>query len=332
MRSAAASESDSLLVLTETEAVLPLDAQVGAGIKKSVPDGLWPALFGQPDPAPDAQSPLMTYAVLDAAKIPLLHDRLQEAGLPYCCLFDGRAYAQMHSVAPYVVQLDPAHKLTRQLFTKSGQASDLWGHEAGIFVRAHRPLDDVRRHFRRLVRMQDDAGKWYYFRFWEPQIAQAFWAAFPDDAAEVAWRYGAVIASVTYQDGDRFVQIAAPYPTETQPVRQGALARYRSLFAQARWDQFTRRVHDALQTTQNPGYTTDPAMVARLCDMMRNAGYLREAAIWNMVQAALICDRHGLDLPALTQQTLDAARRPDDVAAARAVLARVRKISGEEAL
>jgi hypothetical protein len=179
--------------------------------------------------------------------------------------------------------------------------------------------------------MQDEAGKWYYFRFWEPQIAHAFWAAFPDDATEVAWRYGAVIASIAYQDGDRFVQIAAPCPTETQPVRQGALGRYRTLFAQARWHQFTRRVHDALQTTHHPGATADPATVARLCDTMRTAGYRREAAIWNMVQAAVICDRHGLDLAALTQQTLDAARRPDDVAAARAVLAHVRNISGEEA-
>ncbi|RCW77727.1 DUF4123 domain-containing protein, partial [Paracoccus lutimaris] len=37
----------------------------------------------------------------------------------------------------------------------------------GIYVRAHGTLDDMWRHFRKFTRVQDESGKWYYFRFWE---------------------------------------------------------------------------------------------------------------------------------------------------------------------
>ena len=63
--------------------VTPLDEQFGAARKKSVPDALWPVLFGPlgPDGAGAASKPLPCYAILDAGRVPGLPDLLAASGL-----------------------------------------------------------------------------------------------------------------------------------------------------------------------------------------------------------------------------------------------------------
>jgi hypothetical protein len=43
----------------------------------------------------------------------------------------------------------------------------LWHKEPGIYVRSRADFEDLWKHFRKFTRVQDESGKWYYFRFWE---------------------------------------------------------------------------------------------------------------------------------------------------------------------
>ncbi|MEP3892387.1 MAG: DUF4123 domain-containing protein [Litorimonas sp.] len=142
----------------------PLDEQFGVAVLKTVPDALYEPLFGQPD-----DTPLHTYAILDAAKFPNLPELLEVSGLVHRCLFKGDAFDELKDVAPWIVQLEDGNAFTRNLFTQTDAPWHLWDAEAGIYVRSGGTLDDMWKHFRKFTRVQDEQGKWFYFRFWETQ-------------------------------------------------------------------------------------------------------------------------------------------------------------------
>lgn len=180
---------ESPLQITEIPGITPLDAQLGIWPKKTVPDALREPLFGQPAPidaditrygSAEAVPPLKTYAILDAAKVPLLPQMLEMSGLTYRCLFKGEAYDELKTVAPYIVELTEDSDLTRQLFTRSGMPADMWDKEPGIYVRSRGTLEDMWRHFRKFTRVQDEKGKWYYWRFYAPESVRNIVAAFDE--------------------------------------------------------------------------------------------------------------------------------------------------------
>lgn len=169
------------LQIATIENVEPLDAQLGAVVKKTVPDALHDALFGQPELSPTeidaaggdpaAVPPMQTYAVLDAAKIVHLPDLLADSRLEYRCLFTGDAYDEMKDVAPWVVRLEEGNNFTRRLFTGPKGVNGLWNKEAGIYVRSRATLEDMWRHFRKFTKVRNNRENWLYLRWWEP----SFW-------------------------------------------------------------------------------------------------------------------------------------------------------------
>lgn len=166
------------------EGVAPLGSQIGVFPKKAVPDALCHALLGQPEPTAaeidavggdaSAVPPLLTYAILDAAKVANLPELLERSGLEHRCLFKGDAYDELKNVAPWIVRLDGDENFTRNLFTRSDASWHLWDKEPGIYVRSRCDLNDLWRHLRKFTRVQDDDGQWFYFRFWESDTVQAF--------------------------------------------------------------------------------------------------------------------------------------------------------------
>lgn len=171
-------EPESYLIIEDLEGVEPLDQQFGVHPKKNVPDALKEPLFGEVDASEaeidaygsaEAVPPMKTYAILDAAKVPNLTTYLRVSELKYQCLFQGESAEELKNVAPYLVELEEENTFTRNLFTSAGMPSNLWDKEPGIYVRSRADFADVRKHFRKFTRIQDEQGKWYYFRFWEGQ-------------------------------------------------------------------------------------------------------------------------------------------------------------------
>lgn len=181
---AASVEPEQPVLRIETiEGVEPLDAQVGTFPKKTIPDALHDALFGQPSPTaaeikavggdPAVVPPMQTYAILDAAKLTNLPDLLERSGLEHRCLFKGAAYDELKTVAPWIVRLENGNSFTRNLFTRSDAHWHLWNQELGIFFRSRGSLGDMWKHFRKFTKVRDEGGRWFYFRFWEPTFIEA---------------------------------------------------------------------------------------------------------------------------------------------------------------
>lgn len=117
------------VLLEAIENIEPLDAQLGVYPKKSVPDALHVAFFGQPVPSdaeldaargdPAALPPMQTYTILDAATVANLPEMLESSGLEHRCLFKGPALEELKNVAPWLVRLEEGNAFTRSLFTVS---------------------------------------------------------------------------------------------------------------------------------------------------------------------------------------------------------------------
>lgn len=124
------------------------------------------------------------YAVVDAAKSVNLPELLEASGLPHTCLFDGQSAEELANVCPWLVELDAVNTFTRALLSYDAQYKDawcLWGRGCAMFVLSTAPLKDIRKHFRKFLKLQRSDGSWLYFRFWEGSVLPYFLNALPAD-------------------------------------------------------------------------------------------------------------------------------------------------------
>ena len=110
------------------------------------------------------------YAVLDGARDPRIEMLAGLLGLDHACLYADPVGPQLRSVAPFLVRLEPGRKSVDDLLDLA------WGNAWGIFAIVP-PGTDMRRltlHFRRLLRVLDEAGNVLMFRFYDPRVLRAF--------------------------------------------------------------------------------------------------------------------------------------------------------------
>lgn len=157
--------------------IQPLSDRPGSVAAAAVPETLAPVLF-PPGPA-------QTYALLDAARIPGLPEVLETSRLDHVCLFRGSSFDQLKQVAPWLVRIGDSGKFTRNLFRDSPKAWHLWGKDAGIFLHSPAGLQDLAAHLRRFTKVSDKTGKWVFFRFWDPLVAQIYFGGMADHAERI---------------------------------------------------------------------------------------------------------------------------------------------------
>ena len=119
------------------------------------------------------------YAVLDANLVTNLAARLDAEDLPHDCLFAGD-HDESAEGAPWLVQLRRGDDLLRQLFTEGEAAWLHWGDRTGLFLRSDLDLAALRTHLRRFLRVKDHYNRWFFFRFWEPLTAPAYFGNIAD--------------------------------------------------------------------------------------------------------------------------------------------------------
>lgn len=149
--------------VTKLGGVSPLDRQFGVWPKKSLPERLYETVLGNGTEG---------FALVDAALIPDLGERLAKSRLLSACLFDGTAAGKLGSVAPWLVQLNEDDDLTRNLFTRGLPHHSLWDSGAAVFVRSSLSFGEVRHNFRKLTQVQTEDGAWLFLRFWNPLLAR----------------------------------------------------------------------------------------------------------------------------------------------------------------
>lgn len=128
------------------------------------------------------------YAVLDAASIFGLRERLSNSGLPYACLFKGHAESEYANVAPYLLELRPESRFVRRLLTPGppdGSPAGMDGTRCGVFLRSGVSLTGLVRHFRYFTMLPDgETGKRSFFRFYDPRVFRTLVMHMePDDLA-----------------------------------------------------------------------------------------------------------------------------------------------------
>lgn len=105
-----------------------------------------------------------TYAVLDGAAIDGLPVKLYEMKARNICLYRGELSPDIVYIAPYLVHLQRGTAFTNWLL------AECWGKNWGIFAQTQTSLNEMRKHFRSLLTVYDEAGKPLLFRYYDPRV------------------------------------------------------------------------------------------------------------------------------------------------------------------
>jgi hypothetical protein len=110
------------------------------------------------------------YAILDGARDAKIEPLVRLGRRDYECLYSGKLAPRLQAAAPYLVHLSREGKLTRDLL-ESG-----WGQSWGLYAIAPNDsgLQQLRRHFRDFLRVQDEEGKKLVFRYYDPRVLRVY--------------------------------------------------------------------------------------------------------------------------------------------------------------
>lgn len=147
----------------------------GAGVERVV-ERLWAAPPG--GAVPDV------YALLDAARDERIHPWIRRRALDYTCLFAGPLAPELAAAAPYLVHLYRSERFSRELVELA------WGRSWGTFVVASASMEELRVHFRGFLRVRDERGKRFLFRYYDPRVLRAYLPTC--DARELGTVFGPV--------------------------------------------------------------------------------------------------------------------------------------------
>ena len=111
---------------------------------------------------------LPLYALLDAAREPAIPGWLANSGQQFESLYSGDAAKELEDVAPYLVRLTRDSELRTTLVRRG------WGQAWGVYVLCADSFDEVRRHFRRLLKVEVEDGHELFFRFYDPRVLRDF--------------------------------------------------------------------------------------------------------------------------------------------------------------
>lgn len=218
------------LTLSEVEGIAALDRQFDAHPRLPVPNALRPHLLEAPPPC-DAEiarygtiadlPPMQTYLVADPQAFPDWGSVQQNLNSICRCLFTGDAEQNLGHIAPHLVELTEGNDFTRRLFTFLEGVDERaslhhWHRPFGLILRSREGFEAVFSHLRRFTKLQDEAGKWHFRRFWDSKHSY-HWLPLLKGNLQVAARFfgrtqaqsTAVIHSVSVPDGPRARMLTA---------------------------------------------------------------------------------------------------------------------------
>jgi hypothetical protein len=108
------------------------------------------------------------YAILDAARDPLILARLFDCTEEHQSLYEGTKGDELMAFAPYLVAL-PRGSAFLETIVREG-----WGKCWGVYLTCEEPFKEVRKHLRHFLMVQMEAGKQVYFRFYDPRVLRVF--------------------------------------------------------------------------------------------------------------------------------------------------------------
>ena len=107
------------------------------------------------------------HAVVDGARSSRVLALLRTHHDEHASLFEGLQGEVLAPHGPYLVRFAPDSGLLAAWLAEG------WGRSWGIFVHTTTSFRHLRRHFRRLLMVETEAGKRLYFRFYDPRVLRA---------------------------------------------------------------------------------------------------------------------------------------------------------------
>jgi hypothetical protein len=108
------------------------------------------------------------YALLDAARDPLVLRLLTGCQEESQSLYDGVSAEELAEVAPYLVKIQPFGSLLPALVNQG------WGNSFGVYFTSREPFARLRKHFRSLQFVENEYGESLYFRFYDPRVLRVY--------------------------------------------------------------------------------------------------------------------------------------------------------------
>ncbi len=108
------------------------------------------------------------YAILDAARDPLVLAVLFQCDQEYESLYEGPEGEKLPVVGPYLVRLPKDSSLLEVVVRAS------WGKSWGVFLTSEGPCADVHNHLRHFLMVKLPESKQVYFRFYDPRVLRVY--------------------------------------------------------------------------------------------------------------------------------------------------------------
>jgi hypothetical protein len=136
-----------------------LPKTISAAERKALVQALWPS---------DEWSFMKTWAILDGARDERIVKAVDRSYQDKCCLFAGNISAELKGVAPYLVRFDRGEDLSEYVLENG------WGNAWGVFFSSSASLETLRKHFRKFLRVTDEAGRRLLFRYYDPRVLSIY--------------------------------------------------------------------------------------------------------------------------------------------------------------
>lgn len=143
---------------------------------QKVIEHLWPSREDKADSG--------IYAILDTARDEVIYAKMVVSDIESVCLYEGEEARQLEDVAPYLIRLHREDVFTEWLFNKG------WGNSWGIFLKSSASMEELVRHFRKLLVVQDEEGTVMNFRYYDPRVLRVYLPTCNE--GELGYVFGAV--------------------------------------------------------------------------------------------------------------------------------------------
>lgn len=169
----------------------------------------------------EGQPACLSFAILEPSHVPGLAEIVVGSGLPHLCLYrdDADGSTPLAKLAPWLVQLDPDVRLSRNLITHDPQAPHhwhLWHARAALFLRSALSLNRLAEQLRRWNMILDENGRRQFLRYWDSAIFEDFVEA--HQAGGSLALFQGVAAYVVY-DPDTALRLSLDGPASPGPIR-----------------------------------------------------------------------------------------------------------------
>lgn len=258
-----------------------------------------------------------TYLLVDATRrnqVTTTFDLEDYNDIDMRCLYSGQLAQDLKQYAPYLIDMtlsseqlnddDNIPKFHRNFFEKH------WGENTGIILQSEQTIDDLHFHLKKFIKIQDENGKWFYFRFFDPRVMNHYLESIQRWPQRVAKWYriakGTPLINQIICEHNNGLGVNAYRPLNTEKLNHNGNFQLTSqefkFFQNYHWSTTKKAV--SLEITQDfPTETQslDKDQIDHWCEEGATKGYKKPRALYDYLYSALMARTHNFDLNEIEQ-------------------------------